>query len=116
MAKAGRAAATWRAYREVSKPGSPGLLTRFKAVPRMIRGTLKGNYPHLGKGQLAMFAAGLAYIVSPVDAIPDFLIGIGVVDDFGVLIWLVSSMLAASGRYVEWEREDLELLRQKPRA
>lgn len=115
MAKAGRAAATWRAYREVSKPGSPGLFTRLKAMPRMLRGAVKGDYPHLGKGQLAMFAAGLAYIISPVDAIPDFLLGIGIVDDFGVFIWLMSSLLGASGRYVEWEREDLELLHQKPR-
>ncbi|MGI5493009.1 YkvA family protein [Microtetraspora malaysiensis] len=115
MAKAGRAAATWRAYREVAKPGSPGMGARLKAVPRMIRGTFKGNYPHLGKGQLAMFAVGLAYIVSPIDAIPDFLVGIGVVDDFGVFIWLMSSLLAASGRYVEWEREGLKPFGEQPR-
>ncbi|MEZ0074595.1 YkvA family protein [Planotetraspora sp. GP83] len=103
MAKAGRAAATWRAYREVSRPGSPGLAARIKALPRMVRAAAKGQYPGLGKGKLAMLGMAVAYIVSPIDAIPDFLLGIGVVDDFGVLLWLVTALLGEGGRYVEWE-------------
>lgn len=105
MVKAGRAAATWRTYREVSRPGSPGVMARLRAVPRMIRGGLRGDYPQLGKGQLAMLGLGVLYIVSPVDAIPDFLLGVGVVDDFGVFLWLMASLLGEGGRFVEWEKE-----------
>jgi uncharacterized membrane protein YkvA (DUF1232 family) len=71
----------------------------------MIRGGLRGDYPRLGKGQLTMLGLGLLYIVSPIDVVPDFLLGIGVVDDFGVLLWLTTSLLSEGGRYVEWENE-----------
>ncbi|GAA4569696.1 YkvA family protein [Planotetraspora kaengkrachanensis] len=104
MAKAGRAAATWRAYQEVSRPGSPGLLTRVRALPRMIRSSMRGDFPGVSRGKLGMFGLAVAYIVSPFDAIPEFLIGFGVVDDFGVFLWLMTSLLGASGQYVQWER------------
>jgi uncharacterized membrane protein YkvA (DUF1232 family) len=104
MAKAGRAAATWRAYREVSRPGSPGLMTRVRALPRMIRGSMRGDYPGLSRSKLGMLGLAVAYIISPVDVIPDFFIGIGVVDDFGVFLWLMTSLLGESGQYVQWER------------
>ncbi|MFD1932865.1 MULTISPECIES: YkvA family protein [Nonomuraea] len=107
MAKASRAAAAWKTYREVSKPGTPGLMTRVRAIPRLIGGVMRGEYAGMGKGKLAMMALGLVYIVSPVDIVPDFLVLIGVADDFGVFLWLMASMLGESGRYVEWERKRL---------
>ncbi|MCW2880356.1 MAG: hypothetical protein JWQ95_4456 [Sphaerisporangium sp.] len=103
MSKAGRAAAAYRAYQDVSRPGSPGLMTRVKALPRMIAGALRGEYHDLGKTKLALMGLGILYIVSPIDAIPDFLPLIGVTDDLGVFVWLMTSLLGESGRYVDWE-------------
>lgn len=105
MAKAGRAAATWRAYREVSKPGSPRPFGRLRAMPRMLRAAVKGEYRGLTKGKLAMLGMAVAYIVSPIDVIPDFLLGLGIVDDFGVFLWLATALLGESGQFVEWERD-----------
>lgn len=108
MIKPGRAAATWRTYREVSKPGSPGLLTRIRAIPRMIGAVTRGQYAGMGKSKLALLAMGVVYIVSPIDVIPDFLLLVGVADDFGVFLWLMASLLGESGRYVDWERRIIE--------
>ncbi|GII84842.1 hypothetical protein Ssi03_28320 [Sphaerisporangium siamense] len=104
VSRAGRAAAAYRAYQEVSRPGSHGLGTRLKALPRMISGTMRGDYRALGKGKLALMGLGILYIISPVDVIPDFLALIGVADDFGVFLWLMTSLLGESGRYLDWER------------
>lgn len=103
MGKAGRAAATWRTYREVSRPGSPGVMARIKAFPRMIGGTLRGEYGGLSKRKLALMGLGIVYIVSPIDLIPEFLPLIGVTDDFGAFLWLMGSLLGESGRYLDWE-------------
>lgn len=103
--RAGRASAAYRAYREVSRPGSPGLMARVKALPRMIGGSLRGEYGELGKRKLALMAAAIVYIVSPFDVLPDFLPIIGVTDDFGVFLWLVTSLLGESGRYLDWEHK-----------
>ncbi|GAA0838983.1 YkvA family protein [Streptosporangium amethystogenes subsp. fukuiense] len=105
MAKAARAAQAWKTYRSVSKPGSPGLGARLRALPRMIGAVMRGQYPGMSKGKLAMMGLGVLYIISPVDIVPDFLVLIGVADDFGVFLWLMSSLLGEGGRYVDWERD-----------
>jgi len=105
MAKATRAAAVWRTYREVSKPGTPGLMTRLRAIPRMIGAATRGRYDGLGKGKLGLMALGVVYMISPIDVVPDFLVLVGVADDFGVFLWLMASLLGESGRYVDWERK-----------
>ncbi|MFC4588097.1 YkvA family protein [Sphaerisporangium corydalis] len=105
MGKTGRATAAYRAYKDVSRPGSPGLMARIKAFPRMIGGSMRGEYRDLGKGKLAMMGLGVLYIVSPFDIVPDFLPLIGVTDDFGVFLWLMSSLLGESGRYLDWEHK-----------
>ncbi|WP_030917007.1 YkvA family protein [Streptosporangium amethystogenes] len=105
MAKAARAAQAWKTYRSVSKPGSPGLGARLRALPKMIGAVIRGQYPGMSKGKLAMMGLGVLYIISPIDVIPDFLVLIGVADDFGVFLWLMSSLLGEGGRYVDWERD-----------
>ncbi|MGJ6965434.1 YkvA family protein [Streptosporangium sp. G11] len=105
MVKAARAAQAWRTYRDVTKPGSPGLGARLSALPRMIGAVMRGQYPGMGKGKLTMLGLGVLYIISPIDIVPDFLVLIGVADDFGVFLWLMGSLLGEGGRYVDWERE-----------
>ncbi|MBG0826892.1 DUF1232 domain-containing protein [Planomonospora sp. ID67723] len=104
MVKAARAAQAWRAYRDVAGQGSPGIGARLRAVPRLVGAVLNGTYPGMGRGRLAMMGLGVLYILSPVDVIPEFLLLVGVADDFGVFLWLMGSLLGESGRYVDWER------------
>lgn len=104
MAKARRATQVYKAYRDISRPGTPGLGARIRAFPRMIGAASRGEYRDLGKGKLAMLGMAIVYIVSPVDVVPDFFLGIGIVDDFGVFLWLASTLLGEGGRYVEWEK------------
>ncbi|WP_283139446.1 YkvA family protein [Rhizohabitans arisaemae] len=107
MGKTGRAAAAgaaWRLYRDAKRPGSASLSARIRALPRMVRQTLGGDYRGLGKGKLGLMALSVVYIVSPIDILPELLPLIGVVDDVGVLVWLLGSALGESDRFVRWEK------------
>ncbi|WP_235030217.1 YkvA family protein [Nonomuraea solani] len=108
MGKPARAAAAYRTYREVTKPGSPGLMTRVRAIPRMVGAVMRGRYDGMGKSRLALVGLGVVYILSPIDVLPDFLMLIGVADDFGVFLWLMASLLGESGRFVEHERSIIQ--------
>ncbi|MQA96035.1 MAG: DUF1232 domain-containing protein [Streptosporangiales bacterium] len=101
--RAAVAGGAWRAYRELRRPGSPGLGARVRALPRLARAVARGEYRLTGR--LALMLLGLAYIVSPVDVLPEFLPIIGVADDIGVLMWLVGSALGETERFLTWERE-----------
>jgi uncharacterized membrane protein YkvA (DUF1232 family) len=45
-------------------------------------------------------ALAAAYLVSPVDLLPDFLPGIGQLDDLAILVWAVRRLLRGAGEPV----------------
>jgi uncharacterized membrane protein YkvA (DUF1232 family) len=91
-----------RARGEPGPVGNP--VQRFKALPRLWRTWRSGKYPELPRSQVLMWAVALVYLVSPIDILPEFLPVIGVTDDAGVLVWLLSSLSVASGSYLRWEK------------
>ncbi|HEY0639773.1 MAG TPA: YkvA family protein [Pseudonocardiaceae bacterium] len=97
--------ALWRAVRAGHRPGSPGIGERFGALPRLVGGAVRGRYPGLGKGRLALFAVAIAYIVSPVDVMPEIVLTfLGLGDDAVVALWLAGSFLDETERFITWER------------
>jgi uncharacterized membrane protein YkvA (DUF1232 family) len=49
-------------------------------------------------------ALAAAYIVSPIDLVPDVLPLLGVADDAMVAVWLVGAALSETGEFLAWER------------
>jgi len=97
--------AVWDAVRGFNRPGTPGVLVRLRAVPRMLAQGFGGRYPHLAKGRLALAALALGYLVSPVDVVPELLLPIvGLGDDALVATWLVGVLLSETETFLDWER------------
>jgi uncharacterized membrane protein YkvA (DUF1232 family) len=81
---------------------------RVASLPGLVRDTLSGRYDGLGKGRLAMMALALAYIVSPVDLVPEALLTIpGLMDDAAVAAWLIATLVGATSAYRTWGGEVL---------
>jgi len=78
---------------------------RARALPRLLRAARKEGYPGLPKSRLALWGFAVLYLVSPIDLIPELLPIIGVTDDAGVAVWLLTSVSAATGLYLRWEKE-----------
>lgn len=91
-----------RAQNGPSPVGNP--IQRAKALPRLWKAWRSGNYPELPRSQVVMWAVALVYLVSPIDVLPEFLPVIGVTDDAGVLVWLLSSLSITSGSFLRWEK------------
>ncbi|GAA2654871.1 YkvA family protein [Paractinoplanes durhamensis] len=84
--------------------GGPSLSTRLAALPRMLKATAKGQYD--GGVRVAMMAAATAYVVSPIDLVPEaFLFVLGLADDAVMITWLAGTVLAETERFLEWEKE-----------
>jgi uncharacterized membrane protein YkvA (DUF1232 family) len=97
--------ALWRAVSQGRKPGAPGLGDRLRALPRMAAGAMSGRYPELSRGRLALVVLALAYLVSPVDLVPElFLPLLGLGDDAVVALWLGGAFLVETERFLQWER------------
>ena len=84
--------------------GGPSIGKRIAAVPRMMRATARGEYD--GGMRLAMMGAATAYVLSPIDVIPEaFLLVFGLADDALMVAWLAGSVLAETQRFLEWEKD-----------
>jgi uncharacterized membrane protein YkvA (DUF1232 family) len=98
--------ALWAALRG-RLPG-PALADRLRAVPAMTRDVASGRFTGVARGRLVATAAALAYLVVPLDVIPEALLGVvGLVDDAVVAAWAAGSLLDATGRYLAWRSPDL---------
>ncbi|WP_436523708.1 YkvA family protein [Actinoplanes sp. HUAS TT8] len=83
--------------------GGPSLSKRLAALPRMLKATVKGEYD--GGMRVALMAFAAAYVISPIDAVPEaFLWVFGLVDDAVAVTWLAGTVLAETERFLEWEK------------
>ena len=93
-----------RALRGAGGPDEPGLADRLRAVPRLVRSTVSGDYSGTSRGRLAALVAAAVYVVSPVDLLPEWLPLIGLADDAVVISWLTAAVLGETGGFLRWER------------
>lgn len=104
MSRTARRGAFAAAATAAAAEGSPGLVGRVAALPRLVRDVVTGRYDGLSRGRLALMALALLYIVSPVDLVPEALLTIpGLADDAAVAAWLVASALGAATAYTAWQ-------------
>ncbi len=93
------------AIRIATRPGSPSLSQRAAALPRMVRATLSGEYDGTSVLRLTALAGAAAYVVSPVDLLPEGLLGVfGLADDAMVLSWLAANLVTETEDFLAWEK------------
>jgi uncharacterized membrane protein YkvA (DUF1232 family) len=103
--KPGRVAAL-RVLLETFRGNGPyGLAQRLGALPRLVLAVLRGGYRDLDRSRAVGVVVGLLYVVSPVDLVPEALLGVfGLADDALVAAWLAGSVLREVDHFLDWER------------
>jgi len=70
-----------------------------------VRAAVRGDYPQVTRGHLAILAAAVLYVVSPIDLVPEGLLSVvGLADDAVVLGWLVAALVNDTEGFLMWER------------
>lgn len=80
-----------------------GFFGKIKLFVEMVKEYFRGNYREIPVKTIVLITAALIYLVSPVDAIPDFIIGIGFVDDGAVIAYVFSSLSEDIDRFKTWK-------------
>jgi uncharacterized membrane protein YkvA (DUF1232 family) len=97
-----------RRRRERGEPEPVGdVFQRARALPRLLRAARRGEYPGLPTSRMALWGLAVVYLVSPIDVLPELLPILGVADDAGVAVWLLTSVSTATGLYLRHERDQL---------
>ncbi|RBW69330.1 YkvA family protein [Bacillus taeanensis] len=97
--------AAQRAEMYKDKRGLDKLAFDIKALTRLVKNWRQGDYKQISKKSIVMIVAGLLYFVSPADAVPDFLVGLGFVDDAAVVGFILQKLKEEIDRYLKWEQQ-----------
>ena len=87
-----------------------GLLARLfqnlRLLVPLIKDYWKGNYREVSVKSIVIFVVALIYIISPIDLIPDYLIGLGQIDDVAILGLSMFFLEKELRKYKEWKDRD----------
>jgi len=75
------------------------------AVLRMLRAWSKGEYQSLPWKTIVLSLATVIYFLNPFDVAPDFIPGVGYLDDALVLGFVVNSIKKELEKFLRWESE-----------
>ena len=89
-------------------------LSHVPVFVSMVKSYITKDYTRIPVGTIAAIVGALLYLVAPVDLIPDFLPGIGYIDDAAVVGACLTLVDSDIKEYIKWRDErQLELKKDK---
>lgn len=79
----------------------------FKTLLRMVKAWSKGDYRDVSKGTITYVILCLIYFLTPTDFVPDFIMGLGLIDDIAVLRWTLKRINEDVKKFSTWEIKDV---------
>ena len=76
------------------------------SLVRMVRVWTRGEYKRLPRKTILMAIAAIIYFLNPLDLVPDFIPGVGYLDDATVIAFVVASIRQDVLKFLEWENQE----------
>lgn len=109
LSKSAAAAATLIAKAEAKAGANEEFFNRSKdeffALIRMLKAWANRSYTDIPWNTLVSALGAMVYFVNPLDIIPDFLAGPGLIDDLAVITFVISSIRVEITKFREWEKK-----------
>jgi uncharacterized membrane protein YkvA (DUF1232 family) len=79
------------------------LWTYFQAMLRLIRAYYRGEYRDVKVTNLVLIIGAIIYVLDPWDLIPDWIPGLGFLDDATILAFAVQKTRETLDQFTRWE-------------
>ena len=81
---------------------------KFLLLSRMTKAYALGQYREIPWKTVLVMLAAFLYFINPIDLIPDLIPGLGLTDDFSVLLWVYNSISGEVEKFVTWEKSQVK--------
>ncbi|MEQ9465561.1 MAG: YkvA family protein [Haliea sp.] len=94
------------AGRKAEARGGPlaAIIAPIRNALRLVRAYAAGSYRDISWQSLLILVAAVVYFVMPVDLVPDFILGLGLLDDAAILGWTLRTLNRDLERFLAWEQ------------
>ncbi|MGJ7910435.1 YkvA family protein [Neobacillus sp. LXY-1] len=80
-----------------------GAWDKLQLLIELVSSYSKGEYKNFSKSTMLILIGAIIYFVSPIDAIPDFILGLGILDDSAVIGFTIKRLSTELDKYEEWK-------------
>lgn len=82
--------------------GRASLADKLRAIPAMVRDVLSGRWAGVGRLRIVASLIALLYVLSPLDLIPEALLGpFGLGDDLAIATLAIASLFGAAEQWLD---------------
>lgn len=99
-----------RAYKKAKKSPANVLADiwqNLSACFRLLKAYARREYVDIQLQKLLMIVAAMLYFLMPLDAMPDFIVNVGLIDDIALLTWTFKSLKSEIEQFLDWESANL---------
>ncbi|WP_210366252.1 YkvA family protein [Bacillus sp. REN3] len=87
---------------EKEKKGLADIWENLQLLFQLVTAWRHGEYKKIPIGSILAILASIIYFVSPIDLIPDFLAGVGIVDDAAVIGFVLKQISSDLEKFRTW--------------
>ena len=77
---------------DLAKPNLKEGLNKIRLFIKMLLAYINGSYRSVPWRSIVLITASLIYFITPIDVVPDFIPGVGFIDDVSVILWVFKSV------------------------
>jgi uncharacterized membrane protein YkvA (DUF1232 family) len=74
----------------------------------LVQAYSKGEYRNVAPSTILTIIGAILYFVSPLDVVPDFLVGLGIVDDAAVIGFTLKKLSVEINEFKKWKHSTIE--------
>lgn len=86
-----------------NKENMGSIWDQFQLLLSLAKDYFNGSYKDISKNSVLAIVAGMLYFLSPVDLIPDFILGFGLIDDVFILGLVIKQVALDIQKYQKWK-------------
>ena len=80
------------------------LWSKLTALFRLVKAWGKGEYKDVSTKTIIWVIAAIIYFVNPFDVVPDFITGVGYIDDAAIILFVINTVSNDLEKFLKWER------------
>ena len=73
----------------------------------LVQAYSKGEYRNVAPSTILTIIGAIIYFVSPLDVVPDFLVGLGIVDDAAVISFTLKKLSVEINEFKKWKHSTI---------